>query len=161
LRQRQLTNDKGNSSISTLVYLPAGSYELRYAYASRIPYPDYDPTYICGSAASDLSWANDTNSGGNVHAGGVAVNALRTNQINVYLDLNTGSNAPPLHTTLDGTQQLAGSNLIDMCVYGMTWIQRSISISVATPGYYWLSFAADGAKRFLWRPARRYHVVPR
>ena len=26
---------KGNSSISTLVYLPGGAYELRYAYASR------------------------------------------------------------------------------------------------------------------------------
>ena len=127
--------------------MPAGSYELRYAYASRIPYPDYDPTYICGSSASDLSWANDTNpSGSNVHAGvGVAINALRTNQINVYLDLNTGSNAPPLHTTLDGTQQLGGSNLIDMCLYGMNWIQRSTSVSVTTPGYYWLSFAADGA----------------
>jgi Flp pilus assembly protein TadG len=132
------SHSAGNSAISTLTYLAAGTYELRYSYASRIDYPDYDPVYLCGSAASDLSWANDTNS-----SGGLTPNEWRTNQINVYLDLNT-NNAPPMHTTLDGTEQLAGSNLIDMCLYGPSWIQRSISISVTTPGYYWLSFAADG-----------------
>jgi len=133
------SHSAGNSAISTLVYMPSGSYELRYAYTGRVDYPDYDPAYVCGSAASDLSWANDTNS-----SGWGVTNALRTNQINVYLDLNTGS-APPTHTTIDGTETLAGSNLIDMCVYSPTWVQRSVLISVTTPGYYWLSFAADGA----------------
>jgi hypothetical protein len=133
------SNTKGNSAISTLIYLPAGTYELRYAYISRVDYPGYDPAYVCGSAASDLSWANDTNSNG----WGIT-NALRTNQINAYLDLNT-NNAPPTHTTIDGTETLAGSNLIDMCVYAPSWVQRSVSLSVTTAGYYWLSFAADGA----------------
>jgi hypothetical protein len=50
-----------------------------------------------------------------------------------------------VHTTLDGNQQLAGSNLIDMCLYGQSWIQRSVQINVTTPGNYWLSFAADGS----------------
>ncbi len=128
----------GNSSISTKAYLAAGNYELRYNYASRIDYPDYDPVYLCGSSASDLSWANDTNA-----TAGTTANVLRTNQINAYLDLNTNG-VPPTHMTIDGTQTLAGSNLIDMCVYSDGWIQRSVRIKVTTAGYYWLSFAADG-----------------
>ena len=128
----------GNSSISTQVYLPAGNYELRWNYASRVDYPDYDPVYLCGSSASDLSWANDANA-----SDGGASNVLRTNQINVYLDLNsTGS--PPTHTTMDGNQTLGGSNLIDMCVYSPNWIERSVRIDATTAGWYWLSFAADG-----------------
>ncbi len=128
----------GNSSISTKAYLAVGNYELRYNYASRVDYPNYDPVYICGSAASDVSWANDTNSSGwNVS------NASRTNQINVYLDLNYNG-IPPTHATIDGSQTLAGSNLIDMCVHSNSWIERSVRIKVTTAGYYWLSFAADG-----------------
>jgi Flp pilus assembly protein TadG len=128
----------GNSSISTEAYLAAGDYELRYNYAARIDYPDYDPVYLCGSSASDLSWANDTNA-----TAGTKTNVLRTNQINVYLDKDSNSQ-PPTHTTIDGTQTLAGSNLIDMCVYSGGWIQRSVRIKVTTSGNYWLSFAADG-----------------
>ena len=85
------SHNAGNSSISTNIYLPAGSYELRYNYESRVDYPDYDPAYLCGTTASDLSWANDTNS----HYTGVS-NAYRTNQINVYLDANTTGSAPSI-----------------------------------------------------------------
>jgi hypothetical protein len=127
---------KGNSSISNKSYFAAGTYELRYNYSGRVAYPNYSPTYICGSSATDVAWANDTTT-----ASGTA---LRTNQINVYFDAdNNGS--PGLHTTIDGTQQLAGVNLIDECVYSPNWIQRSVKITVTTPGYYWTSFAADGA----------------
>jgi Flp pilus assembly protein TadG len=130
----------GNSSISTLVYLAAGAYELRYSYASRVDYPSYDPAYLCGSAASDLNWANSSTTSWS----GSMATAYRTNQINVYLDLNV-NDAPPMHTTLVGNEQLAGGNLIDMCLYGQSWIQRSVQINVTAPGYYWLSFAADGS----------------
>lgn len=137
----------GNSSISTKVSLIAGSYELRWDYTSRIFNSYYDTSYVCGTTASDTSWANDTS-----YSGGLGA---RTNQINVYLDQNT-TGLPPQHTTLDGTQQLAGSNLIDTCVYSLPppvtattypygWIERSVTITVTTAGYYWLSFAADGA----------------
>ena len=132
------SGNAGNSSISTMVYLAAGSYELRYNYASRVTFYDYDPAYVCASTASDLSWANSTNAFGWF--------GPRTNQINAYLDLNDAStNAPPTHLTIDKTQSLSGSNLIDMCVYSLNWVERSVAISVTTPGYYWLSFAADGA----------------
>ena len=126
----------GNSSISTKVYLQATHYELRWSYASRVGYAMYYPSNICGSTASDVAWANDTNSG--------LGTASRTNQINAYLDADSNG-SPPVHTTLDGTQQLAGSNLIDVCTYAADWVQRVVEITVTTPGWYWLSFAADGA----------------
>jgi hypothetical protein len=126
----------GNSSISTKTYLAAGTYELRWDYAARISNTFYQTSYICGTTAGDTAWANDTS-----YAGGLGA---RTNQINVYLDQNT-TGAPPTHTTLDGTQTLAGANMIDECVYSDGWIERSVKITVTTAGYYWLSFAADGA----------------
>ncbi len=128
----------GNSSISTKAYLQAKTYELRYYYAGRLQNDDYDPAYICGSAAADLSWADSAN------YGSTNTESAKTGQVNVYLDQNT-TGSPPTHTTLDGTQTLAGSNLIDACVYSGGWIERSVMITVTTPGYYWLSFAADGA----------------
>jgi hypothetical protein len=135
------SNTGGNSSISAQVYLAAGNYELRYQTKSRVTYPNYTPAYICGTTAADVSWANDK-----VITGGPSQDdgsAYRTNQINVYLDMVTSSSVP-LHTTLDGKQKLGGSNLIDVCVYAPAWTQRSVKITVLTPAYYWLSFAADG-----------------
>jgi hypothetical protein len=126
----------GNSSISNKTYYTAGTYELRYNYSGRIAYNNYSPIYICGSQAADVAWANDTNSAQGASA--------RTNQINVYFDADNNG-APATHTTIDGTQTLAGSNLIDTCVYSVNWLQRSVMITVTTAGYYWLSFAADGS----------------
>ncbi len=140
------SNSAGNSSISTNLTLSAGYYELRYYYNSRVKFPDYDPTYICGSTASDVSWANDTNSTYLSNSSSTTLpDHPRTDQINVYLDSNA-SGVPPTHTTIDGTQTLAGSNLIDMCVYtgDFNWIERSVRIYVTTSGSYWLSLAADG-----------------
>ncbi len=133
---------KGNSAISTQVYMEYGNYELRWFYRSRVDYPDYDPVYICGSAAADTSWANSSNDNFPTPAGDT-----RTNQINVYLDqpVAATNGAPPFHYTLDGQVQLAGSNLIDTCVYSPTWVERSVRIKVTKPGFYWLTFAADGA----------------
>jgi Putative Flp pilus-assembly TadE/G-like len=129
----------GDSAITAKVYLSTGNYELRYDYQSRVDYPDYDPDYICGSTASDVSWANDTNS-----VGSPTPNALRNNQIGVYLDPVVGA-APPMHWTTDGTVELAGSDLIDVCVYGQNyWRERSVRLYVSTPGDYWLTFSADG-----------------
>ncbi len=132
------SGSRGNSSISNKTYYAAGAYEVRYNYTSRVDYPNYDPTYICASTAADLSWANDANS-----VGAPTGSISRSNQMNVYFDADSSGTAPT-HTTLDATQTLAGSNLIDECVYAASWVQRSIKITVSSPGYYWLSFAADG-----------------
>ena len=135
------SNAKGNSSISTIQTLSAGYYELRYFYNSRVNYADYNPTYICGSTASDLAWANDTNTSFISNSSSANVpDGSRTNQINVYLDKDA-SGKPPTHQTIDGTQYLGGSNLIDACVYtgSFNWIERSVRIYVNTSGSYWLS----------------------
>jgi len=128
----------GDSSISNKTYYAAGTYELRYYYTGRIAYPDYDPTYICGSTAADVSWANDTYT-----PTASSNNVLRANQVGVYFDADNNG-AAPTHTNTSGVT-LAGSNLIDVCVTSSGWIQRSVTITVSTPGYYWLTFAADGA----------------
>jgi hypothetical protein len=130
----------GNSAISTQAYMEYGNYEVRWWYRSRIDYPVYDPAYICGSSAADTSWANANDDNFPTPAGDT-----RSNQINVYLDKPTSNGAPPFHYTLDGQVQLAGSNLIDTCVYSPTWIERSVRVKITTPGFYWLTFAADGA----------------
>ena len=132
------TGGAGDSSISTKVYLNVGNYELRYNYRSRVDYPDYDPVYICGSQASDVSWATSSNS-----SGGPTANAVMNNLIDVWLDADN-NNSAPTHLINDGTMSLAGSNRIDSCVYSMSWVQRSVRIYVTTAGYYWLSFSADG-----------------
>ena len=133
------TGTAGNSAITTKVYLETGNYELRYYFAARVDYPDYDPAYICGSTAFDVSWANDTTT-----SGGPAAIALRNNQLEVYLDQVSGA-SPPMHTTEFGNQQLAGGNLVDLCVYSKGWIQRSVRVYVSNPAFYWLTFAANGA----------------
>jgi Flp pilus assembly protein TadG len=128
----------GDSSISNKQYLNVGEYELRYYFRGRVDYPDYDPTYICGTQLSDESWATGTN----VNYNPVTNNA-KNNQIDVFLDADQ-DNSAPTHLINDGTMSLAGSNLIDSCVYANNWVQRSVRIYVSTPGFYWLSFAADG-----------------
>jgi hypothetical protein len=134
-------DSSGNSSISTQVYLQAQTYELRYFYKARIRDQYYTPAYICGSSATDVSWATDGNY--DSLSGHTA-----TNQINVYLDPATSSGTAPTHATTAYTGSpsltLAGADLIDTCVYAADWVERSISIQVTTAGYYWLTFAADG-----------------
>ena len=134
----------GDSSISTKQYFNVGEYELRYNFRGRVDYPNYDPEYVCGSQLSDESWANDTyvNGGSDISPGSIPANA-RNNQIDVFFDADN-NNSAPTHLINDGTMSLAGSNLIDSCVYSYNWIQRSVRIYVTTAGYYWLSFAADG-----------------
>jgi hypothetical protein len=133
----------GDSSISTKQYFNVGEYELRYNFNARVNYPDYDPVYICGSQSGDVSWANDTYvSGGLNVSSSLAANA-KNNQIDVFFDADN-NNSTPTHLINDGTMSLAGSNLIDSCVYSSNWIQRSVRIYVTTAGYYWVSFAADG-----------------
>ncbi len=130
----------GNSAISTEKFLEVGTYELRWFYRARVTYPHYDPVYICGSSASDTSWANDTY----IDYYGLPAGS-RSNQINVYFDTPTTGGGPPFHYTLDKSEQLAGSNMIDQCVYATNWVERSVTIKVTTEGNYWLTFAADGA----------------
>ena len=108
-------------------------------FQGRVDYPDYDPEYICGTQSSDVSWADQYLTS----ATATVSNNAKNNQIDVFLDADN-NNSAPTHLINDGTMSLAGSNLINSCVYSYNWIQRSVRIYVTTAGYYWLSFAADG-----------------
>lgn len=137
----------GNSSISTSVYLAAGSYELRYNYTGRIDYVDYDPVYICGSTAGDVNWANNTNSESWLP------NALRTNQINVYLDANTdGTISHPQH---DGWHGESWRQQPDRHVRILPELDRAQRQDHHNDRRLLLAQLRGGrSERFLWRAAR-------
>ncbi|MDE2365053.1 MAG: pilus assembly protein [Hyphomicrobiales bacterium] len=127
-------DSNGNSAMSKKVYLPTGSYELRYWYYSRVDNSYYDPVWVCGSTDADADWSNDTsNDWGAI-----------TNKMSVYLDPATGSTPNLTHSnTFSG---YVGTNLIDSCTWsGQKWIERSVKINIVSPGYYWLTFTALGA----------------
>ena len=88
----------------------------------------YLPTPVCGSASKDVEWVNASSSNGAVGA--------QTNRIGVYLDLASTEDPPAVFS----------ENLIDACLVSHNkWIERSVKISVTTPGNYWLVFQAEGA----------------
>ncbi len=122
-----------NTSISKKVYLGGGNYELRYYYYSRVPYANYYPSWLCGSKTSDVDWATDTTSYNSTAF------AAQTNRIGVYLELAPTDTAPTSYSPTSG-------NMIDACVIaGANWVERSVKITVNTPGYYWLAFQGEGA----------------
>jgi len=117
-----------NSYLTKKVYLAIGDYELRYWYTDRVRYNMYLPTPVCGSASKDVEWVNASSSYGAFGA--------QTNRIGVYLDL-ASTNTPPA---------VFSENLIDACLVSHNkWIERSVKVSVTTPGNYWLAFQAEGA----------------
>lgn len=119
-----------NTAASKKVYLPRGSYELRYWYADRVQSPAYAPAWICGSNAADAAWAtNSLTSTGP---------SEQTNRIGVYLDVALNDTAPTTFTP-------ETNNVIDVCTTsGHKWIERSVKVTINTPGYFWLTFQAEG-----------------
>lgn len=118
-----------NASASQKVYLNAGPYEVRYFFNERIAYSDYSPGWLCGSRPSDVDWANAQE--GNWGA--------QTNRIAFYFD-------PAFNDTPPANLTPATHNMIDACVVsGGNWIERSIKVTVNTPGYFWLTIQAEGA----------------
>jgi len=101
----------------------------------RIDYPDYDRSI---SAARQLA----TYPGLPIPTSATAVYRTMPKTIR-----STFFSIPTTQFGADASDQrrsmsLAGSNLIDSCVYSNNWIQRSVRIDITTAGYYWLSFAA-------------------
>lgn len=124
----------GNSSISKKIYLPTGAYQVRYYYASRIPYPVYDPLTICGTKPVDVDWANAT-----VSTWGNQNQSAQTNRIGVYLD-PAPTDIPPQYLSDPN------NNMIDVCVSSLgRWIERNVNLNLKASGFYWLSFQAEGA----------------
>jgi hypothetical protein len=124
-----------NAYIAKKIYLPVGTYELRYFYSDRVSYNVYSPTNICGSTSTDVEWATAAGGNFNYDARGRDLGA-QSNRLGVYLDLASGDDPPAKFS----------ANMIDICVLShRQWIERSVKISVTAPGSYWLAFQAEGA----------------
>ena len=150
--------------LSKKVYLQAGNYEFRYWYKSTVVYPDYEPVYICGTVEGEMHWATaittrspassrTTNGEGaqTSRAGAYLVPILTNPQLATtppaavrYGNLpNDFPQPPPLPWTSSNKRLDNSQNRIDICTYSSRWIQRSVSLSVTDPGYFWLSFVAE------------------
>ena len=158
--------------ISKKVYLLSGNYEFRYWYKSTVVYPDYEPVYICGSVEGEMHWVTATatrtlesSRGSSTTNGGGA----QTSRVGAYLvPILTNpqlATTPPAAGRMkqDGTLTLPNNfpqppalpwsstnrrpdnsqNRIDICTYSSRWIQRSVPLSITSPGYFWLSFVAE------------------
>ena len=143
-RVGELVPDR-NLAISKKIPLAAGTYELRYFYIGgpNIPLPEYygstsvgpatfnnDPLPLCAHVAADVSWATSDNSRIGVY--------LSADQPNFEANYLTGAIQPT-------SQNWRPADLLDVCIYSRGWIERSVSITVAATGDYWITFAAQGA----------------
>ena len=157
--------------ISKKVYLPAGSYELRYWYKSTVVYPDYEPVYICGSVEGEMHWAtaiatrslrssrgdSTSNTGAQTSRAGAYLVPVLTNpqlattppaagrmkQDGTVTLPNNFPQPPELPWSSSNTRADNSKNRVDICAYSSRWIQRSVFLSVTDPGYFWLSFVAE------------------
>ena len=126
-----------NTYLAKKVYLDekVKNYELRYWYKDRTSYNMYLPVSVCGSSNDDVEWANGTTT----HSSFGALGA-QSNRIGVYLDRASTEDPPAVFS----------ENLIDACLVSHNkWIERSVKISVAANGFYWLAFQAEGASEGL------------
>jgi Flp pilus assembly protein TadG len=118
-----------NGSASKKVYLQSGAYELRYAYIERTSYSDYAPAWLCGTRTSDVDWATSPE----------GTWGYQSNRMAFYLD-RAPNDTPPVNLSA------ATNNLIDVCIIsGAKWVERSVKITINTPGYFWLTMQAEGA----------------
>jgi hypothetical protein len=150
--------------ISKKVYLEQGSYELRYWYKSTVIYPDYDPTFVCGTVEKEMNWANadryKLTSSARVTSGinttqtsraGVYLNPILTDPLSAPIPQITDFRPPPMPapTSLrlsshpNSGSPYSGQNRVDICAYSSSWIQRSIPIEVTAAGYFWLNFVSE------------------
>ena len=137
-------NADSNLAISKRVPLTAGTYELRYFYTGGpyIPVPSYyasqtvgattfnnDPLPICSNQAADVAWATQNRS-----RIGVYVSRDETDFANRYLN-GTPNPADPNWRPAD---------LVDVCIYARGWVERSVVVTIAQTGDYWLTFGGQG-----------------
>ena len=91
---------------------------------------DLQPVWICGSEPVDVEWANSLASS--------TGSRNQTNRIGVYFDVASSDIQPSVFVP-------GINNLVDVCVSsGHKWVERSVKITVNAPGYFWLTFQAEG-----------------
>ena len=66
----------------------------------------------------------------------------------------------PTRTNSDNIRADNSQNRLDICAYSSRWIQRSVSLSVTEPGYFWLSFVAEPPTKTSTTASGRTTVTP-
>lgn len=142
--------------VSKKVYLEKGDHELRYWYRSTVIYPEYEPTFICGTVENEIYWATSITTRADTAVPGptsVDPKLKQSVRAGVYLDpILTNpqlATSAPVKDDFPTPGLLANGvaentrNRVDICVYSSRWIQRSIPIKVESSGYFWLSFVSE------------------
>lgn len=114
-----------NTGISRKIFLSSGKYDLRYWIRNRVPFTDFDPAWMCNNGTETIAIPGQANYG-------------ETNRVETYLDVALNDTAPSGLTPRT-------HNIIDVCIVtGGRWIERQFTITVRTPGFFWLTFEAKG-----------------
>ncbi|MDP4022474.1 pilus assembly protein [Methylobacterium sp. NEAU 140] len=107
---------KSNSTMSRILNLPAGTYQIRYQYLSRLRDWSIGNSVICGSTNSAVSYY--TTEG-------------QTNRIEVYVEKQ-------------GNYTYNAANMVDVCVQSNYWTERVINFTVPATANYRISWRAAG-----------------
>ncbi|MGY2051010.1 hypothetical protein [Methylobacterium sp. JK268] len=110
------TGCQSNSTMSRILSLTPGSYQIRYWYVSRLQDPAVGGQVICGAKDSDVSYY--TTNG-------------QTNRIEVYVEQA-------------GNYTYNLNNIADVCVQSNHWVERVVNFTVAVPSDYRISWRAAG-----------------
>lgn len=105
-----------NSTMSRIMNLTPGTYQIRYWYVSRLQDPSIGDSVICGSKSSDVSYY--TTNG-------------QTNRIEVFVERS-------------GSYVFSASNMVDVCVQSNNWVERVINFTVPSTSDYRISWRAAG-----------------
>ncbi|MGU3536751.1 TadE/TadG family type IV pilus assembly protein [Methylobacterium sp. A54F] len=115
-QNRSTATCRSNSTMSRVLDLAVGDYEIRYWYIARLRDAGQPGKVICGAKDSDVSWYK---------ANG------QTNRIEVYVEKA-------------GNYTFAPANMVDVCVQADAWTERVIRFSVEAKSEYRISWRAAG-----------------
>lgn len=170
-------SEYGRRTISRKLLLTPGYYVITYNYLSRPVFPSiplnadpfYSGRYYCPGAEGNLNRILRTDSpdsedipiSGDApaawHYPGVFLSirfgASTTYETPFpgYIDnVRAGSVVVALDSDLSTTETSRPSQIIDRCTYASAWANRSKTVYIAQPGFYWLTFSSppDAESRY-------------
>jgi hypothetical protein len=114
-------NCRSNSTMSRILDLSPGNYQVRYWYIARQRDPNQPGRVICGAKDSDVSWYQVDG---------------QTNRIELYVEKS-------------GNYTFAASSMVDVCVQADAWTERVVNFVVpvnlsASTTEYRISWRAAG-----------------
>ncbi|MEA1834044.1 TadE/TadG family type IV pilus assembly protein [Methylobacterium durans] len=105
-----------NSTMSRILNLTQGDYQVRYWYIARLRDPARPGQIICGAKGSDVNWYQVDG---------------QTNRIEVYVEKS-------------GQYTLQPANIVDVCVQADSWTERVVNFTVKDASEYRISWRAAG-----------------